>query len=496
MIYSYSGPAILVNEVLSHTDLPQVDVIELHNPTGSAVNIGGWYLTDDKDVPKKFKIPAGTMIPAGGFWAVNQDNDANEASAPPNYFGNAFQISSRGDSIWLFSADAAEDLTGYRHGFAFRGTENGATQDHTLGLHVDSFGREHFTKQVRSFEVNAAIPNPAGAPNNPPDVGPVVFTEIAFDPDGAGVEFIELKNISASLVRLYDTSAGGNSSNTWQIDGVGSVADPSVNFRFPTPLPTMAAGATVLILPASADAAAFRAANGVPAEVVIYGGAQGYSGALNNAGEELALLMPDRPDVVGGNIIVPLIAIDVVNYRDSDFWPAAGAGVTLEKFNLSGFSDDPINWRAGAAGGTPGTTPEGLFYELWALQNFTNDELAQPGLTGCNDDVNGDGTPNLFAYAFGYDPHITPAADALPQGSLVEDSGEEFLAISFRRQTVATDLIYEVEYSPDLSGWTATTLESSAPEDNGDGTETVQFSTPLSTTDAKRLIMRVRVSKG
>src|SRR5262249_43925298 len=42
---------ILVNEVLTHTVLPQVDQIELYNPTMANVNIGGWLLTDDRTVP-------------------------------------------------------------------------------------------------------------------------------------------------------------------------------------------------------------------------------------------------------------------------------------------------------------------------------------------------------------------------------------------------------------------------------------------------------------
>ena len=37
---------IVVNEVLSHTDLPQVDSIELLNTTGADIDIGGWYISD------------------------------------------------------------------------------------------------------------------------------------------------------------------------------------------------------------------------------------------------------------------------------------------------------------------------------------------------------------------------------------------------------------------------------------------------------------------
>ena len=37
----------MINEILSHTDLPQTDVIELYNTSSEPADIGGWYLTDD-----------------------------------------------------------------------------------------------------------------------------------------------------------------------------------------------------------------------------------------------------------------------------------------------------------------------------------------------------------------------------------------------------------------------------------------------------------------
>ena len=39
------------------------DAIELHNPTGQEVNLGGWYLSDSEESLKKFRIPDGTLLP-------------------------------------------------------------------------------------------------------------------------------------------------------------------------------------------------------------------------------------------------------------------------------------------------------------------------------------------------------------------------------------------------------------------------------------------------
>ncbi len=60
-------PVILINEVLTHTDPPLLDSIELHNPAATNVNASGWFLSDDPAAPKKFRIPAGAVIPARGL---------------------------------------------------------------------------------------------------------------------------------------------------------------------------------------------------------------------------------------------------------------------------------------------------------------------------------------------------------------------------------------------------------------------------------------------
>jgi len=57
---------IVINEILTRTDPPQLDAIELFNPTTTNVNISSWFLSDDALQPKKFRIPADTWITPGG----------------------------------------------------------------------------------------------------------------------------------------------------------------------------------------------------------------------------------------------------------------------------------------------------------------------------------------------------------------------------------------------------------------------------------------------
>lgn len=57
-----------VNGILDENGETQ-DWIELHNPTGAAVNLDGWSLTDDETYPDKWIFPA-RSIPAGGYLVV------------------------------------------------------------------------------------------------------------------------------------------------------------------------------------------------------------------------------------------------------------------------------------------------------------------------------------------------------------------------------------------------------------------------------------------
>ena len=59
-------PAVVINEILAHHRPPQVDAIELCNPTTTNVNVGYWYLTDDFNVPMKYPFPP-VHYPARGL---------------------------------------------------------------------------------------------------------------------------------------------------------------------------------------------------------------------------------------------------------------------------------------------------------------------------------------------------------------------------------------------------------------------------------------------
>ena len=103
--------SVVINEVLTHTDPPLEDAIELYNPTDAPVNIGGWFLSDSQKNFRKFRIPDGTVIGAAGYHVFYQyqfDLTATDGSA-------GFALNSAdGDSVYLSAVDAQGNLTGAR----------------------------------------------------------------------------------------------------------------------------------------------------------------------------------------------------------------------------------------------------------------------------------------------------------------------------------------------------------------------------------------------
>lgn len=335
--------AVLINEVLTNSTLPLRDTIELFNPTAAPVNISGWWITDNPSVPKKYKIPASTSIPAGGFVVFSE----TQFNATPGV-GTSFALSSTGDDIYLFSATSAGDLTGYSNGHEFAGAEDGVS----FGRYVNSLGEEQIPRQIaRSF----------GATNAGPLVGPLVINEVMYHPYPGYDEYIEIRNISGSQVLLYDPS---NTANTWKIGGFG--------YSFPTNRSIPANGLALVV---GITPSAFRAKYAVPAAVQIFGPA---TGLLQDSGERLSLEMPGPPTIVGGLPVLHYVIIDSVRYNDKTPWPLAadGGGPSLQRLSATAYADDPINWFSnGASPGRNNATNQLPVVSLTSPLNNSNYNL-------------------------------------------------------------------------------------------------------------------------
>ncbi len=77
------------------------DWIEIYNASGSTISLAGMYLTDNYDVPDKWKIPAGVSVESHGFVVFLADDDDEQGDYHTN-----FKIKAGGDDLYLFDTDA------------------------------------------------------------------------------------------------------------------------------------------------------------------------------------------------------------------------------------------------------------------------------------------------------------------------------------------------------------------------------------------------------
>jgi hypothetical protein len=333
--------SIDISEVMAHSHGGDPDWIELYNTTGSNIDIGGWYLSDDDNEPLKYRFATGTTIPANGYIVVSEDTNFGEAAADPGRL-IPFALSENGELVQLTSAlDANSLLTGYREKEDFGASETGV-----------SFGR-YYKASTDSYNFVPMDHNTPGAANAYPKVGPIAITEIMYHPDWpAGgnyaddeYEFIELRNISGSSVTLYDYTEN----EPWRFtDGI------DYNFPGPPDEVTMSPGGRILVVK-NLTAFSWRYPGVSPS--IIYGP---YNAWLANDGERLELGKPGDIDGLGQR---QYIRVERVNYSDGshpgddtvDLWPtqADGEGKSLMRISTTQYGNDPNNWTAATP--TPGT---------------------------------------------------------------------------------------------------------------------------------------------
>ncbi|MDE0822150.1 MAG: lamin tail domain-containing protein, partial [Opitutales bacterium] len=344
-----SGPTIgiIINEALTHTDLPLTDTIELHNPTNSNVDISGWWLSDSKKEHAKFQIPAGNNLPSGGYKTFNE---SHFNPTPLNPQDNHFSLSSaKGDDIYLLKGEPGN-------------TRPLAFCDHVefgAALNGISFGRAPDGNSTAPFVPQTE--RTLGKINTAPRFGPVVITEILYQPklantqdDPNDFEYIEIHNPGTATINLTG----------WRIR-------KGIDFNFPahTILP---AHGTLTILSFNPDkpenrdkTAAFALHYGVNVNSRFLGG---YKGSLDNMGEVLHLQETDNPPADDPTYI-PHPLLDAVRFNNTAPWPqAAGNGQSLNRTTTDAF---------------------GLLASSWTILDPT------PGSHGnANTDSDGDGLPD------------------------------------------------------------------------------------------------------
>ena len=287
-----------------------------------------------------------------------------------------FALSDVGETLYLSSA-IGDELTDYRTQEGFGASLPGET----LGNY-----RKASTDTWNFIPLQTQTP---GKANSAPRIGPIVISEIfyatATDPD---LEFLELLNITAAPVPLYDSVR----SAPWSLtDGI--------ELRFPSNPPLILASGERLVLTRSLSH--FNAAFTVPVGTRVL---EWTAGRLANEGESVQLGRPAGLDDAG---VRQFARVDRVNYDRNAPWPAgaAGSGQSLQKRVESGYGNDPSAWLGATP--TPGTTLMGLPFSDWITS-----QGIPAGQQGPGHDPDGDGRPNLLEFALG--SHPLTADTAIP----------------------------------------------------------------------------------
>jgi len=370
------APGIVINEVLTHTDPPLYDSIELFNPTASAINIGGWYLSDSSANLRKYRILTGTTLAAGGYITFNEANHFNTSGGANT---NDFNLDgAHGDDVWLLQADAQSNLVAFVDHVDFGAAWNGES----FGRWPNSQGKL-YPMQTRTFD----------ATNSGPRVGPVILSEFMYQPPAGNSawEFVEIFNPGPTTENLTN----------WKLAG-------DIDFAFPTNT-LLPAGQTLAVLPFNpglpANAAmltAFRTHYGIGTNVTLLGA---YLGSLSDTGGTLRLRHPDEPPA-GEPTFLPMLLEDEVTYGSALPWPtaAAGGGSSLQRRGPTAWGNDPQSWTVGAVQlATPGVSPladqdgDGL-PDAYEIETYGSTNIVGNALTG---DTDGDGSSDRAEYVAG-----------------------------------------------------------------------------------------------
>ncbi len=423
--------SVRINEVLSNSEPPQVDAIELRNVSAESIDISGWTLTDDLDFPRAFVIPNGTVLGPGGLAVFDETQLAN------------FALSSSGDEAFLLATNAEGLFDGRIDSFRFGAAPVGGT----YGLIRNSAGEE-------SIALLAAAT--LGSENASPKVGPLVLTELLIQPAGEQHEFVEIANVGTGPVDLTNV----------RINGTGYTFESG----------SLDPGA-LAVLTTATNVDAFRETHAIPSHVLIAGP---MPARLDNSGETLTIFLPDsnEPELE--------IPADQARYQTSEPWPLThGDGRSLERLDLQAFASEPENWALSEnTGGTPGFHPNlGSEPEPeptaddWKTAYFDQAERNDPAIAGDLADPDKDMLPNIIEYALGLHP-LEATADARLRSEEIIHNGVNHIRLRYQ---VRKDLPFHrvvLETSADMITWIEVderALETETPDSLGEGLQEVSL---------------------
>ncbi|HOB97339.1 MAG TPA: lamin tail domain-containing protein [Verrucomicrobiota bacterium] len=277
--------AVVVNEFLANSDLPDVDFIELFNRGTQTVDLSGCGLSDRPDT-NKFIIPAGTLLPAG-------------RSALFSEAGLGFGLSSQGESIFFVRPDATRVIDAVRFGAQSAGVSSGRSPDGAPAIR----------------ELSRPTP---GAPNSAPALHDIVIHEIMYHPISGLIEdeYVELHNRGSNAVDV----------GYWRfVDGISFMIPPDTRVE-PGGYLVVARDRARLL----AKYPQLNSANTLG----------NYEGELSDRGERLALAKPNDPLLPFQDFVL----VDEVTYSDGWGRWTDGGGSSLELIDARADNALGANW--------------------------------------------------------------------------------------------------------------------------------------------------------
>ena len=415
-----AASGVVINEVGSNVG---TDFVEFYQPESAVTNVGGWWLTDDREVPDSAVLPSLSLM-GMGYNSVDESVFRSSAGAVTisGYAGTSgtspVVVTASGHG--LSDGDTAT-IDGYGGFSRYEGTwrvtvldanrfsiptrfldnngQRGAVQsgrsfglsstrgeDLTL-IEVDLAGRPVAFADEVAFGAASGVslgrwPNGAGlsdlvplsgvtrnAANDAPVQNGVILTEV-FVSGLEGLQFVELSNRTQQAFSLERYRLRGG-----------------IDFDF-ADSDMLAAGESAVVVffdPTRTDLrAAFQMAHNIPPGVRFFGPAT--DGPLQMSAATVRL--EEKTSNARGEFFR-----DEVRFLTTSPWPSVGAGQSIHR--TGGFGRLAESWFGAEV--SPGrlSVPAGGGFAAWASQNGVGSELEDP---------DGDGVENLLEFALGLDP--------------------------------------------------------------------------------------------
>lgn len=319
---------IVINEALSNAPSPLEDSIELFNAGNTAINVGGWILSNRADLAQGFRIPAGTTIPAGSYRVFRQTDFDQQPYHSPGFHLDDF----RDNQLWLWRADENGQPHAIVDAVELKSSASG-----------ESWGRTPNGTGLFAPQTSRTL----GSANSGVRVGPLVISEINYHPANPSAaalqQFAGMKDDDLEFIEIFNPTSQSVDLTNWRISGA--------DYHFPAGQ-RLGAQQTLLVLsfnpslPANvARTAAFRTHYGISNSVALVGG---YDGVLDNGGDTVRLLRPGSSSPLDEPLYIPGLVEDQITYDDQAPWPTAadGGGSSLTRTLPAAWGVLATSWTA------------------------------------------------------------------------------------------------------------------------------------------------------